>query len=215
MNRAVLVIGTRGSRLALWQAQWVVKRLEAVGVKTELVTITTRGDKESAGPIAALGGEGIFTKELQKAVLDGRIDLAVHSLKDLPTEEIKGLALSAVPLRDSPHDALVSCQNKRFADLPHAARIGTGSLRRRCQLLHLRADLKMLDIRGNVETRLARLDEGQYDAIVLAEAGLARLGLTGRVTEILPPSVMLPAIGQGALAVETRAGDRSTRETVA
>jgi len=215
MNRAVLRIGTRGSKLALWQADWVAKRLEVAGVKSELVTIATRGDRESAGPIAALGGEGVFTKELQKAVLDGRIDLAVHSLKDLPTEEAKGLALAAVPLRDSPHDAFVSSQSKRLAELPHAARIGSGSLRRRCQLLHQRADLRMLDIRGNVETRLAKLDDGQYDAIILAEAGLARLGLAGRATEILSPSVMLPAVGQGALAVETRAGDRSTREIAA
>jgi hydroxymethylbilane synthase len=215
MNPAVLRIGTRGSKLALWQADWVAKRLEVAGFKSELVTIATRGDREPAGPIAALGGEGVFTKELQKAVLDGRIDLAVHSLKDLPTEEAKGLALAAVPLRDSPHDALVSTQPRGFLDLPQEARIGTGSLRRRCQLLHLRADLQILDIRGNVETRLAKLDDRQYDAIILAEAGLARLGLAGRATEILSPSVMLPAVGQGALAVETRAGDRSTREIVA
>src|SRR5262249_5370389 len=156
----------------------------------------------SAGPIAALGGEGVFTKELQKAVLDGRIDVAVHSLKDLPTEEAKGLALAAVPLRDSPHDALVSTQARGFLDLPQGARIGTGSLRRRCQLLHFRGALKILDIRGNIETRLAKLDERQYDAIILAEAGLPRLGLVGRATEILSPSVMLPAVGQGALAVE-------------
>lgn len=215
MNRTVLRIGTRGSKLALWQAQWVANRLDTIGVKTELVRVATLGDKASAGPIVALGGEGVFTKELQKAVLDGRIDLAVHSLKDLPTDEVKGLALVAVPLRDSPHDALVSSQDKRFANLPHAARVGTGSLRRRCQLLHLRADLRMFDIRGNVETRLAKLDEGQYDAIILAEAGLARLGLADRAAEILPSSVMLPAVGQGALAVETRAGDRSTREMIA
>lgn len=215
MNRAALRIGTRGSKLALWQAEWVAKRLEAAGIKSTVVPIATRGDRESAGPIAALSGEGVFTKELQKAVLDGRIDLAVHSLKDLPTEEAKGLALAAVPLRDSPHDALISGQGKRLAELPPGARIGSGSLRRRCQLLHLRADLRMLDIRGNVETRLAKLDAAQYDAIILAEAGLARLGLAGRATEILSPSVMLPAVGQGALAVETRAGDRSTREIVA
>ena len=215
MNRAVLRIGTRGSKLALWQAKWVANRLEADAVKTELVTVSTRGDKELAGPIASLGGEGAFTKELQKAVLDGRIDLAVHSLKDLPTEEAKGLALSAVPLRDSPHDALISRAGTRFADLSIGARIGTGSLRRRCQLLHLRADLQMLDIRGNVETRLEKLADGQYDAIILAEAGLARLGLAERATELLPPAVMLPAIGQGALALETRAGDRLTREIVA
>lgn len=215
MNRSVLRIGTRGSKLALWQAEWVVKRLELAGVKSEVVTIATRGDRESAGPIAALGGEGVFTKELQKAVLDGRIDLAVHSLKDLPTEEVKGLALAAVPLRDSPHDALVSRHGKRLVDLPQEARIGTGSLRRRCQLLHLRADLQMLDIRGNVETRLAKLDDTKYEAIILAEAGLDRLGLAGRATEILSPSVMLPAVGQGALAIETRAGDRPTREIVA
>jgi hydroxymethylbilane synthase len=215
MNRTVLRIGTRGSRLALWQADWVAKRLEAAGIKAELVTIVTHGDKETAGSIAALGGEGVFTKELQKAVLDGRVDLAVHSLKDLPTEEAKGLALAAVPLRDSPHDVFISRQGKRLTELAHGARVGTGSLRRRCQLLHLRHDLQMVEIRGNVETRLAKLEEGRYDAIILAEAGLARLGIAGRATEVLAAAVMLPAPGQGALGVETRAGDRSTREIVA
>jgi len=215
MNREILRIGTRGSRLALWQANWVAQRLEAIGIKAEVVTIATRGDRQSHGPIASLGGEGIFTKELQKAVLDGRIDLAVHSLKDLPTEETKGLALAAVPLRDSPYDVLVARAGSRLADLPKRARLGTGSLRRRCQLLHFRADFQIADIRGNVETRLAKLDEGQYDAIVLAEAGVSRLGLCQRISETLPPTIMLPAVGQGALAVETRAADRSTRAIVA
>ena len=181
------------------------------GAEIELVPIATAGDANQQGPIGEIGTSGVFTKELQCALLDRRIDLAVHSLKDLPTEKVEGLLLAAVPERESTADVLVSRENRRFTDLPRGARIGTGSLRRRSQLLHARPDLVMLDVRGNVETRLRKLHEGQYDALVLAEAGLKRLGLAAEISEILPRSLMLPAIGQGALGVETRADDETTR----
>ena len=207
MNRP-LHIGTRGSKLALWQANWVATRLEGVGTKSEVVTISTRGDQQSDIPLASIGAEGVFTKELQKWLLDGRIDVAVHSLKDLPTDVVKGVSLATVPARESPFDVLISRDGCPFSQLPKAARIGTGSLRRRTQLLHARPDLQLLDIRGNVDTRLRKLDDGQFDALVLAEAGLKRLDLASRITEVLHPSLMLPAIGQGALGLEARTGDR-------
>ncbi len=205
-------IGTRGSPLAMWQANWVREQLEAAGIKAELVTIASRGDQQPDSPIAGLGTDGVFTKELQKALLDGRIDVAVHSLKDLPTDTVKGLVLAAVPPRESPLDVLVSRDGKRFAELPHGTRVGTGSLRRRAQLLHARGDLQMLDIRGNVDTRLQKLRDGDFDALVLAHAGLKRLGRDGEITEILSAAVMLPAVGQGALGLEARAGDHDTRQ---
>jgi len=214
MSKSPIRIGTRASALALWQANWVAQQLSAIEVKSELVPIATRGDREAEGPIATLGIDGVFTKELQKALLDGRIDLAVHSLKDLPTEPVKGLALAAVPLRGSPFDVLISRTGQRFADLPVGARIGTGSLRRKSQLLHARQDLQMLDIRGNVETRLLKLKQEQFDAVVLAEVGIARLGLGDQITEVMPPSLILPAVGQGALALEIRSGDSLAREAV-
>ncbi|HEY2827283.1 MAG TPA: hydroxymethylbilane synthase [Pirellulales bacterium] len=214
MNRP-LRIGTRGSALALWQANWVAMRLAEVGTKCDVVTITTRGDQQPETPLETLGTEGVFTKELQKWLLDGRIDVAVHSLKDLPTDVVKGLILAAVPVRESAFDVLVSRDRASFRELPHGARIGTGSLRRRTQLLHVRADLKMLDIRGNVDTRLRKLREGEFDAVVLAEAGLKRLDLAAQITEVLPPTVVLPAIGQGALGLEARSGDRVTQDLIA
>ena len=210
----LLHIGTRGSALASWQANWVAERLSALGAQCQLVRISTRGDQEQASPIESLGTGGVFTKELQKALLDGRIDVAVHSLKDLPTETVRGLALACVPERESPQDVLVSRDGKRFVELPEAARVATGSLRRRCQLLHVRRDLQMVDVRGNVDTRLRKLHEGQFDALILAEAGLKRLGLAAQITEVFSTEVMLPAVGQGALGIETRAGDQATRETV-
>lgn len=207
-------LGTRGSALARWQANWVAAQLRAAGVDVELVLITTRGDVQS-GPIGGLGGQGVFTKEIQRALLEDRIDLAVHSLKDLPTEPVEGLCLSAVPPRGSVADVLVARQSTTFDALPAEARVGTGSLRRRAQLLHARSDLRILDIRGNVDTRLRRLDEGEYDAIVLAEAGLQRLELAHRITEVLSSTWMLPAIGQGALGLETRCNDHTTRHQLA
>jgi hydroxymethylbilane synthase len=214
MNRP-LRIGTRGSKLALWQADWVATRLEGVGTKCEVVTISTRGDQQPDLPLQSIGTDGVFTKELQKWLLDGRIDVAVHSLKDLPTEVVKGVSLATVPARESPFDVLISHDGRPFSQLPKTARIGTGSLRRRTQLLHARPDLQMLDIRGNVDTRLRKLDDGLFDALVLAEAGLKRLELASRITEVLPPSLMLPAIGQGALGLEARTGDRGTRDFLA
>jgi hydroxymethylbilane synthase len=164
--------------------------------------------------IGRLGSPGVFTKELQKCLLDGTIDLAVHSLKDLPTDEVPGLLLTAVPKREDPRDVLVS-RGGALMQLPAGATIGTGSLRRRAQILHARADLQVRDIRGNVDTRLEKLAAGQYDAVVLARAGLVRLGLESQITEVLEPRVMLPAVGQGALAIETRATDERTRSAVA
>ncbi len=212
-QRQVLRLGTRGSALARWQADWVTAQLTAEGIEVQQVLITTQGDVRT-GPLGSLGGQGVFTKEIQRALLDDRIDLAVHSLKDLPTEPVSGLSLAAVPPRESPGDALVSNQVQRIDELPPGARVGTGSMRRRTQLLHKRRDLVIADIRGNVDTRLRLLDEGQFDAIVLAEAGLKRLGFADRIAEILPKSWMLPAIGQGALGLETRSDDNQTRKWV-
>jgi hydroxymethylbilane synthase len=170
------------------------------------VPIVTHGDVKT-GPLGEIGGQGLFTKELQRALLDGRIDLAVHSLKDLPTEPIDGLIIAAVPERESTADVLVSSVANNIESLPKSARIGTGSLRRKAQLLHRRSDLVIEDIRGNVETRLHKLDEGQFAAIILAEAGLKRLGFASRIAAVIPWQAMLPAIGQGALAIETRMDD--------
>ncbi|MCE9528129.1 MAG: hydroxymethylbilane synthase [Planctomycetales bacterium] len=205
-----LRLGTRASPLARWQADWVAGELRKRGVEVELVLIATQGDVKT-GPLGQIGGQGLFTKEIQRALLDVQIDLAVHSLKDLPTTNVEGLALAAVPERESIGDAFVCNTAKSLADLPQNARIGTGSLRRRAQLLHQRPDLQMLEIRGNVDTRLRKLDAGDYDALVLAQAGLHRLGLDARIASIIPLSIMLPAVGQGALGIEARADDESTR----
>jgi hydroxymethylbilane synthase len=210
MSTLRLRLGTRASTLARWQAQWVATQLTAGGVQVELVLITTRGDTVQRDPIGNLGSPGVFTKELQRALLEDRIDLAVHSLKDLPTDVVDGLVLAAVPEREDTRDALISREAKLLDGLPQRATIGTGSLRRRAQLLHLRADLQMRDIRGNVETRLQKLAVGQYDALVLALAGLKRLGLDAQITQILEPDILLPAVGQGALGIETRVEDRAT-----
>jgi len=209
----VIRIGTRASALARWQAEWVAARLKELGVEVVLVPIATRGDRQQ-GPIGSLGGRGVFTREIQRGLLDERIDLAVHSLKDLPTEGVEGLCLTAVPERAAAGDALVCRRHGGLADLPRGAVLGTGSLRRRAQLLHVRPDLRTKDVRGNVDTRLRKLEQGEYDALVLAEAGLQRLGLTRHITQLLPMSIMLPAIGQGALGLETRRDDLATREVL-
>jgi hydroxymethylbilane synthase len=208
-------LGTRASALARWQADWVAARLRERGVDVELVLITTQGDAEQRDPIGNLGSPGVFTKEIQRALLEDRVDLAVHSLKDLPTEMVEGLCLAAVPPRETTADVLISREGHGFADLPSGATIGTGSLRRRAQLWHLRPDLAMAGIRGNVDTRLEKLARGDFDAIVLAAAGLKRLGLGGRITEILPSDRVLPAVGQGALGIETRLADERTRAVLA
>lgn len=208
-----LRLGTRGSPLARWQADWVAARLGELGITVELIPITTHGDRTQGEQqaIATFGGQGVFTKEIQQALLEERIDLAVHSLKDLPTEPVPSLCLAAVPARGPTNDVLLSHDGRALADLPQGALIGTGSVRRQAQLLHVRPDLRMAEIRGNVDTRLRKLDEGQFEAIVLAEAGLRRLELHQRVQQILPTTVMLPAVGQGALGLETRTDDSVTR----
>jgi len=197
----MLVIASRGSQLALWQANWVRDRLAALGRESRIEVIKTTGDRITDVPLARVGTKGLFTKEIEEALLDGRAALAVHSLKDLPTELPEGLALAAVPPREDPRDAIVG---KKLAELKAGAKVGTSSLRRSAQLRALRPDLEIESIRGNLDTRLRKLDEGRYDAIVLAAAGLKRLGWGGRITEILDPAMMCPAVGQGALAIETR-----------
>ncbi|HJT31624.1 MAG TPA: hydroxymethylbilane synthase [Pirellulales bacterium] len=210
-----LRLGTRGSALARWQAEWVAAQLRSEGIAVSLVPITTQGDRQQTGPVETIGGQGIFTKELQRALLDDQIDLAVHSLKDLPTDPVPGLGLGAVPERAPCGDVLITRRAPSFAELPRGALIGTGSTRRRSQLRHARPDLRMADVRGNVDTRLRKLDDGQYDALVLAEAGLLRLGLIERVTQVLPKELILPAVGQGALGIEIRAADDELRQLLA
>jgi hydroxymethylbilane synthase len=206
-------VGTRGSPLALWQANHVADLLRPLSAPrpVELVLIETEGDRVRDRALSQIGGEGLFTKEIQKALVDGRVDVAVHSLKDLPTVEVPGLVLAAVPARGPVGDAFVSRRHARFDDLPPGAVVATSSLRRRSQLLHRRPDLAVRDLRGNVETRLRKLDEQGLDAIILAEAGLRRLGLEGHITELLDREWMLPAVGQGALGLECRADDHATR----
>jgi hydroxymethylbilane synthase len=199
-----LTIGSRGSQLALWQANWVKQKLLALGETCRIEIIKTTGDKISDVPLAKVGTKGLFTKEIEEALLDGRIDLAVHSLKDLPTELPDGLAISAIPQREDPRDALVGA---KLAELATGAKVGTSSLRRVAQLRALRPDLAVESVRGNVDTRLRKLGEGQYDALVMAAAGLRRLGWEARIAEYLPIEVMCPAVGQGALAIETRQED--------
>lgn len=208
-------IGTRASQLAQWQAKWVAKQLRSQGATVELVDIVTSGDTEQSGPVAGLGVQGVFTKEVQSAVLESRADVAVHSLKDLPTEAIADLVLAAVPEREHVADALVTTAADSLAALPQSARVGTGSLRRQSQLKSLRPDLEVVGIRGNVDTRLRKLDEGEYDAILLAAAGLRRLGWGERITELLEPPRMLPAPGQGALGIECRADDAEVCQLLA
>ena len=237
---ATLRIGTRGSKLARWQAEWVAGRLRELGHEVRLIEIATHGDLERARAIEEIGTRGVFTKEIQRALLAGDVDLGVHSLKDLPTEPVEGLILAAVPPRESAADVLAlptsvaGVERQRAPSdkapgarpeldpghpvlgiISHGAHVGTGSLRRQAQLRYARQDLRISDIRGNVDTRLRKLDEGQFDAIVLAEAGLRRLGLADRITEVLDFEVMLPAVGQGALALECRADDSTTRAAIA
>jgi hydroxymethylbilane synthase len=210
-----LRLGTRGSKLARWQAGWVAGELRRLGHVVEIVEIATRGDWEQGSAVASLGATGVFTKEIQRALLMGDVDLAVHSLKDLPTEATAGLTIAAIPARASAADVLVARDGMALKDLPNGACVGTGSMRRQAQLLHVRPDLRVAEIRGNVDTRLRKLDDGQFDAIILAEAGLQRLGLAHRITQVLPFDVMLPAPAQGALAVECRTDDERARTALA
>ncbi len=216
MKRKV-VIGTRGSQLALWQTNWVRRELERIhpGVDVEIKIISTKGDRVLDVSLPKLGeqGKGLFTKELEDEMLDGRTDMAVHSLKDLPTELPAGLEIGAICEREDPRDALVARAGiNSFEEIPQGAVVGTSSLRRQAQIRAARPDLLLEPIRGNVDTRLRKLDTGQYEAIVLASAGLRRLSLGHRITEQLNPDLMLPAVGQGALAIEIRAGDEEVSE---
>ena len=212
-----LIVGTRGSALALWQAEWVAGQLRThyPALDVRLQRIVSTADAAPNVPLAELGTKGVFTKTLEDALLDGRIDLAVHSLKDLGSVLPPGLTLAAIPPREDPRDALVLPLPHAAAgslnDLPPGARVGTSAPRRRAQLRHLRPDLTILDVRGNVDTRLRKLREGQYDALVLAAAGLRRLGLDDAIASYIDPTVLLPAGGQGALGLEARAGDDRVR----
>jgi hydroxymethylbilane synthase len=216
-----LRIGTRGSAMALHQTGLVRDRLSAAHPELategaiEIVPIRTTGDRVQTRLLAEIGGKGLFTKEIEEALLDRRIDLAVHSLKDMETVLPAGLAIGAVLARDDPRDALISRGGESLAQLSQRARIGTASLRRRAQLLRHRGDLDVLPIRGNVNTRLAKLAAGEFDALVLALCGLERLGMAGLASEILAPELMLPAVGQGALAIECREGDAAVRQLLA
>ena len=209
-------IGTRSSALALWQANWVRSSLGSAFplYDFELIHIKTHGDRVSNVPLVRIGGEGIFVKQIEIALLNGEVDLAVHSMKDLPTTLPDGLTIGAIPERVNPADVLISKNGLDFFHLPPGAKIGTGSLRRRAQLLHARSDLDIRDIRGNVDTRLAKLRSGDMDAIVLAAAGVQRLGYGDSVTQSLPYSISLPAVGQGALCIEIRAEDEELQDIV-
>ena len=213
MDHLTIRLGTRGSQLALAQSNWVADQLRSIGHQVELIELKTEGDVRT-GPLAQIGGQGLFTKRLQQALLDNEIDLAVHSLKDLPTEDHPDLSIAAVPEREDPADALIGRTANRLDDLPQAARIGTGSVRRAAQLLHRRPDLQVLDVRGNVETRIRKLETESLDAIVLACAGLNRLGLSDRITQRFEEVEILPAVGQGALGLECRAADTASIDVI-
>lgn len=211
-------IATRASRLALWQAEHVAALLKVAAPEAtvEIVHVSTIGDRDQSEPLRTMGPFGVFTREVQRVVLDNQADIAVHSLKDLPTDEVEGLCLAAVPARGPMFDTLVlpasAAAGAGWDSLPQRARIGTGSPRRQAQLRHLRPDVELLEVRGNVETRLRKLDAGDYDALILAVAGLERLGLADRITQPLKPPIMFPAVGQGALGLECRSDDAWMRE---
>ncbi len=209
MTQKIIRIATRKSPLALWQAEHVAERLEKAfpEVKTELVKMVTKGDKILDAPLAKVGGKGLFVKELEQGMLEGFADIAVHSMKDVPVEFPDGLFLAAILNREDPTDAFVSNDYKSLDDLPINARIGTSSLRRQCQIKEKFPKAEIFSLRGNVNTRLAKLDANKYDAIILASAGLKRLGLAERITQILDTTICLPAIGQGAIGIECRIGD--------
>ena len=216
-----IIIGSRGSKLALWQSEWVKARLEALepGVSVRIEIFKTQGDVRLDVPLSTIGGQGAFTKELEVALLDSRVDVAVHSLKDLPTVTPEGLAITATPEREDPRDALVLradavSEHASLRNLAAGAVVGTSSLRRIAQLRHLRPDVQIKDLRGNVDTRLRKLDSGDYDALILASAGLRRLGFGERISAAIAPGEMLPAVSQGSLGIETRADDAETNALV-
>ena len=212
-RRPTLILGTRGSKLALCQSEWFQSSLHRVApeVQVTLQKIQTTGDKIVDAPLAKIGGKGLFVKEIEEALIDGTIDLAVHSMKDVPAQLPKGLEILCVPPREDARDALISRDGCSFKDLPQGARVGTASLRRQAQLLNARPDLRIEMLRGNLDTRLRKLKEGRFDAIVLAAAGLRRLAWGHEITEYLDPAVSLPAIGQGALGIEGRSDDHFVR----
>lgn len=212
---ARLRIGSRGSQLALWQANHISALLRERGHEVEIEIIHTTGDKITDVALAKVGTKGMFTKEIEEALAAGRVDLAVHSLKDLPTELPKGFEIAAITQREDPRDAFCSRHYPNIDDLPKGARVGTSSLRRQAQLKAIRPDLDIHPLRGNVDTRLRKLEQGQYDAIILASAGLQRLGKTELIKQIIPAEIMCPAAGQGALGIEIREGDEKTRERLA
>ena len=207
-----IYIGTRGSKLALWQAEWVKSEIQHMHPEIEIILmkIKTTGDMILDVPLAKIGGKGLFVKEIEEALLNNKVDIAVHSMKDVPTELPEGLHLAAICKRENPRDTLITkVQSSKFRvqsfkDLPNGATVGTSSLRRLCQLRNIRPDLKILQLRGNLDTRIRKLDEGQFDAIIAAFAGVKRLGLAHRITEILEPEICLPATGQGAIGIECR-----------
>jgi hydroxymethylbilane synthase len=209
LAKKIIRIATRQSPLALWQAEYVAAQLEQtfLDVQTELVKMVTRGDKILDAPLAKVGGKGLFVKELEQGMLEGTADIAVHSMKDVPVEFPDGLHLAAILQREDPRDAFVSNHYASFEQLPRTARIGTSSLRRQCQIKALYPDAEIISLRGNVNTRLAKLDAGDYDAIILAAAGLKRLGMAERITQCLDTTLCLPAIGQGAIGIECRVDD--------
>lgn len=214
MSKKILKIGSRGSRLALWQAESVQGRLQKEGIRAEIKKIKTTGDKILDVPLAKVGGKGLFVKEIEEALLRTEIDLAVHSMKDLPSEIPAPLQLIAITQREDARDALISRKGVRLADLPAGSKIGTSSLRRQAQLRAARPDLKFVPLRGNLDTRIRKLEKGEFDAIILAAAGLHRIGWGDRITESLPPAISLPAIGQGALGIESRRDDPEVNDQI-
>ena len=215
-EKRVIVVGSRGSKLALIQSNWVISELKRLnpGLEFQIEKISTKGDRITNAPLSRLGGVGLFTKELEVALIKEKIDIAVHSAKDVPTEIHEGLTIGATPKREDPHDVLISCNNASLEKLPDNARIGTSSLRRKAQLLAFREDYKILDLRGNLDTRLKKLEEEDLDAIVVACAGLLRMNYTSQISQIIPFDIMLPAVGQGSLCIEIRKDDTRIQKIV-
>ncbi|WP_290651263.1 hydroxymethylbilane synthase [Aquisalimonas sp.] len=217
MPGEILRIATRKSPLAVWQAEHVAGQLRAAhpGLRVELVRMSTRGDRITDAPLSRIGGKGLFLKELEQGLLDGRADIAVHSMKDVPAAMTPDLHLPVIPARGDPRDAFLSVRHASLWDIPEGGMIGTASLRRQCQIRAARPDVRVATLRGSVNTRLAKLDEGQFDAIILAASGLQRLQMDARITRLLPPEESLPAVGQGALGIQCRVGDTAAEALIA
>ncbi|HMA67279.1 MAG TPA: hydroxymethylbilane synthase [Desulfosalsimonadaceae bacterium] len=217
MKSPTIRIGTRGSQLALWQANWVKQALEALDpdLEAELCVIKTSGDKILDVPLAKVGGKGLFVKEIEQALMEGTIDLAVHSMKDMPGQTPEALCIGAIPERETPFDVLIAKEGRRFTELPRGAHIGTSSLRRASQVLHLRPDIQVHPLRGNLDTRIKKLETEALDAIILAGAGVRRLEMEHVISETLDPALILPAVGQGALCIEVRKDDAAIHQRIA